>query len=110
MKSKTFERLFKEITKRISKTVMVKNKDYSSTSDDRLNNFKRGAEMLRCTPERVLIGYWTKHAISILDIVDRIDSGNYGGLTKEQLEEKIGDGMVYLALLEGIIKERYGWL
>lgn len=110
MNSKTFEKLFKKITRRNDKTVLTKNKEYASTSDDRLNNFKRGAEILQCTPEKVLIGYWIKHIVSILDIVDRIDSGEYGGLTVEQLEEKIGDGMIYLALLEGIIKERFGWL
>jgi len=109
MTPKEFEELFKEITKRNYKTAIAKNQEYA-TPIDKLHNFKRAANMLQCTPEKALIGMWTKHIISILDIVNKIDSDKNIVLTKLMLEEKIGDAMIYLALLEGIIKERYEWL
>jgi len=109
MSPKKFEKLFKEIVKRNNKTALAKNEEYATVSD-KLHNFKRAASMLQCTPEKALVGMWTKHIISILDIVDKIDSDKNIVLTKLILEEKIGDAMIYLALLEGIIKERYGWV
>jgi hypothetical protein len=108
MNPKAFEKLFKDIVKRNNKTALAKNKEYASDSD-KMHNFKRAAAMLQETPEKALIGMWVKHIISLLDMVDKIESGNYESITKKLLEEKIGDAMIYLALLEGIIKERYGW-
>ncbi len=109
MNPKTFEKLFKEIVIRNNKTALAKNKEYASDSD-KLHNFKRAAAMLQCTPEKALIGMWVKHIISLLDMVDKIESGKYDSVTLKLLEEKIGDAMIYLALLEAIIKERYGWI
>ena len=112
----------KLLEKRLKATVDVlssKNKEYASATD-KLHNFKRAGAMLGCTPERALVGMWTKHIISILDMVDKIekDSRKVGFLTAiitwnsrrktiKLLEEKIGDAINYLILLEALIKERY---
>lgn len=112
-----FNKLFDDIIKRISKTRMSKNAEYS-TEEDKLHNFKRAGEMLRCTPEKALIGMWTKHIISLLDIVDSIEKENQkiglifvynpiNDLDIKVLEEKVGDAIIYLTLLEALIKERY---
>lgn len=126
MKHETFELLLKEILKRTTSVLASKNTEYASDSD-KLNNFKRAGKMLGCTPEKALIGMWAKHIISLLDIVDKVEQDNSEGmkklrrvLTKEvyekyysfsvdigTLEEKIGDAINYLILLEAMIKERY---
>ena len=62
---------------RINKTkdkLESKNKEYAS-ANDKLHNFKRAGKMLQCTPEKALVGMWTKHIISILDIVNDIEIG-----------------------------------
>lgn len=117
MNKSVFEKL---LQKRLKKTVDVlssKNKEYAS-DEDKLHNFKRAGDMLRCTPESALIGMWTKHIISILDMVDVIekeyqlqakDNTKSDKITIKLLEEKIGDAVNYLILLEALIKERYGY-
>lgn len=99
-------------------TLNKKNKEYASDID-KLHNFKRAGKMENCSPEKALVGMWTKHIISLLDIVDNIDRDedealiqicNGEGLTKEMLEEKVGDAVNYLILLEAMIKDRYNWV
>jgi len=98
-----FNKLLEERIKKIRQVLDSKNKEYASDTD-KLYNFKRAGDMLRVTPEQALVGMWAKHIISILDIVDNISTEK---VTKEMLEEKIGDAINYLILLEALIKERY---
>lgn len=108
MKHAKFDKLLKEILKRTTNVLSTKSDEYS-TDVDKLHNFKRAGAMLNCTPEKALIGMWTKHIISILDIVDRIERNEHDETQAEvhALEEKIGDAINYLILLEALIKERY---
>lgn len=103
-----FNKLLNEIIERTTHVLATKSDEYS-TDEDKLHNFKRAGKMLRCSPERALIGMWTKHVISILDIVDRIEKDKHNETYDEivLLEEKIGDAINYLILLEALIKERY---
>lgn len=96
----------KLLNKRIELTRKVleeKNAEYANDAD-KCHNFKRAGKMLGQEPEQALIGMWTKHIISILDIVNTIDTQK---VSKDMLEEKIGDAINYLILLEALIKERY---
>lgn len=114
------EKFDKLLEKRIEATKVIlasKNKEYASDKD-KLHNFKRAGAMENCTPEKALVGMWAKHIVSLLDIVDKIDANEAEelvkiclgeGLTKGMLEEKIGDAINYLILLEALIKERYSW-
>lgn len=117
MNMEKFNKIFEERVIKSRKTLAFKGGEYS-TDIDKLHNFKRAGKMENCTPEKALVGMWTKHIISLLDIVDTIDRdeaealiqvcvGN--GLTVGMLEEKIGDAINYLILLEAMIKERYSW-
>ena len=104
------------LEKRIEATKKVlasKNKEYASDID-KLHNFKRAGAMENCTSEKALVGMWAKHIISLLDMVDKIEAAQKIQsldltITKEMLEEKIGDAVNYLILLEALIKERYSW-
>ncbi len=103
MNSKDFDKLVKRRNKRTSDVLDSKNAEYASDTD-KLNNFKRAGKMLRCNPEKALVGMWTKHIVSILDIVDNIDRKKCP--TKELIDEKIGDAINYLILLEALFYER----
>lgn len=73
--------------------------EYASTSD-RLHNFKAAAAMLRGTPEQALLGMLVKHMVSICDMV--LD-GQPRAIAL--WNEKIGDAINYLILLEALVKE-----
>ena len=64
-----FEKVLRNRTTKIWDILALKAKEYAS-DDDRLHNFKRAAAMQNITPEKALIGMFTKHMVSILDMVD----------------------------------------
>lgn len=125
MEHEKFNELLKEILDRTTNVLASKSAEYASDSD-KLHNFKRAGAMLGCSPEKALVGMWTKHIISILDIVDEIDmqqSTHFKKLKKvfakrffkkyygkkmhiAVVEEKITDAINYLILLEALIKEQ----
>lgn len=101
MNGEKFDEILERRIVQMRDTLASKRKEYAA-SGDRLHNFKRASEMLRVTPEAALIGMWAKHIVSILDIVDGLPA--YPSI--ERVEEKIGDAINYLILLEAALKER----
>lgn len=91
---------------KIRSVLSSKTVEYASSSD-RLHNFKRAAALSGRTTAQALVGMWTKHLVSVLDIVDT-DARSNGPLhiTRALLDEKIGDAINYLILLEAILIER----
>lgn len=90
------------LAKRLSQIAVVlggKAKEYAQDGD-RLYNFKVAARMNDETPAKALWGMATKHLVSVTDLID-------GKLerTPEMVDEKIGDMINYLILLEAILKE-----
>jgi len=103
MNHEVFEALLEKRLALTRRILASKNAEYANDSD-KLHNFKRAAAMLGCSKEKALVGMWTKHIISILDIVEKIE--NYGEYPDTKLlEEKIGDSVNYLILLEACVKE-----
>lgn len=90
------------ITK-INKVLGEKAKEYSRI-DDHSYNFKRGAAALGVTPETYCKHLFTKHLISVFDAVDDCDAGLTP--TEAYCDEKIGDAINYLILLEALFAER----
>ncbi len=87
---------------KIQETLIDKAKEYASDTD-RLYNFKRGACVLSVTPAECLLGYMTKHFVSILDMVR--DSNKGKPPSRERIDEKIGDLVNYIILLEAVLVE-----
>lgn len=115
MDNKTFHRLLMYRIALTIKTLGNKSPEYASDTD-KLHNFKRAGKMLNCSPAKALMGMKAKHDVSILDIVDKIDRSYTDKKyypknvpTVELIEEKIGDSINYLILLEAIIKEELGY-
>ncbi len=86
-----------------SRTVLAGKATEYSHGGDRLSNFKRAADTLRCTPEAALLGFVTKHITALYDFVAALPDGN---ITLEQWAEKTGDIRNYMLLLDGLIEER----
>ncbi len=103
MRSAEFDAVVERRLELIKKILLTKRAEYAPDGGDRLHNFARASEMLRCTKEKALIGMWTKHIVSLLDIVDNVETKEP---SRELIEEKIGDAINYLILLEAMLKER----
>ena len=95
-----FERLVERRITKIRSTLMRKAKEYASDKD-RFHNFKVAALMNTTTPEKALKGMMLKHEVSVLDMINSPEK-----VTKEMVDEKIGDNINYLILLEGLLKEK----
>lgn len=101
MKTEGFDQLLAERLAKIEAVLGSKAREYASDSD-RLHNFKAAGELQRCSPERALLGMLSKHLISVVDMI--MDFIVYA---PEVVDEKIGDSINYLILLEALMKERY---
>ena len=96
----SFDQVVQERTDAIHNILSMKAKEYASDTD-RFHNFRVAARMNKTTPERVLKGMMLKHEVSVLDMIE-----NPHVLSEEMINEKIGDNINYLILLEGLLKER----
>lgn len=85
-----------------NKTLNAKREEYT-TGGDRLSNF-RAAATLEGVPVRVAIGgMLAKHTISIHEMLSPRNAEVV--YTQAQWDEKIGDALNYLFLLDAAIKE-----
>lgn len=101
----TSERFDECINKRIEACLGllgVKSKEYAT--DDRLHNFKKAANLQRCSPETALAGMMCKHTVSVYDLIK--DAENGIAIPFDLWDEKINDSINYLLLLSALIEER----
>lgn len=100
-----FHAIFHERWSQSEKVLAAKGKEYASEeTHDRLHNFKEAAKLMRCTPLEACLGFMTKHIISIVDLVKKppeIPSKK----SFDMIDEKIGDAINYLILMEALWKE-----
>jgi hypothetical protein len=89
--------------KKIEQTLGQKAKEYAAEGD-KLHNFNVGARITGQTREKVLWGFALKHYISFLDILENLDKGKLP--TEAMVDEKIGDLINYLVLVEASLKDR----
>lgn len=101
MDYREFDKLVDARIEKIRNTLLVKAKEYAGPVD-RLYNFKRAAEIERTTPERALAGMWVKHVVSVLDMIEHAEIVH----SESYVDEKIGDSVNYLILLEALLAER----
>ena len=99
-----FNDLVKERCEKIVSVLASKEKEYAA-GEDRFHNFKVAGRISDCSPEKALKGMWMKHIVSVFDLIDWCDSETEK-LTSDLIDEKIGDSINYLVLLEGMLKDR----
>jgi hypothetical protein len=99
MDQKTFSKILENRLKQIKSVLGEKAGEYAQRGD-RLHNFKVAARANQMSPEQALWGMATKHLVSVMDLVN-------GDLCAKPavVNEKIGDMINYLILLEAIFKE-----
>lgn len=100
-----FDAVVSRRLEKIRQTLVVKGREYSRDGD-RLSNFKNGAAILRCTPERALLGYAAKQMTSVVDFVRDLEASPPVERTEAEWDEKLGDAINYLILLEAVTVER----
>lgn len=103
MTNAEFNFLLERRIRQIKETLNRKGKEYAAT-DDRLSNFKRQALLKGDNPAEALLGNLSKHLVSVIAMIDFY--GADGCSTEKEADEKIGDSINYLILLEAIFKER----
>ena len=94
-----FDKVVEERIESIRAVLASKEKEYAK-GKDRFHNFNMAARMSSTTPEKALKGMMLKHEVSVQDLID-----NPGNATTEIINEKIGDNINYLILLEGMLKQ-----
>lgn len=98
MTNEEFERLFEQRVEMCRKVLIKKGEEYASDTD-RLHNFGVAAKIQGVTRQQALGGMLAKHIVSIFDLIRE-------GNTDEFIwEEKLGDALNYLFLLDAIIVE-----
>lgn len=101
MNAQRFEEILAKRQSAIEATLAHKSKEYGL--GDRLHNFKVAAAMQGTTPENALLGMLAKHLVSVVDLCQgRLTN------TEQMANEKIGDAINYLILLEAVLDERRG--
>lgn len=94
-----FDILLERRLKLTSEVLGRKASEYA-TEDERLHNFKMAALMTGMTPEQALMGMLVKHLVSVIDTVREERTP-----TQSLADEKIGDCVNYLILLEALFAE-----
>lgn len=90
-----------------SKRILIeKAKEYAKGDDDRMHNFNRAAQITGECREKALFGFFLKHLVSVMDIVDDMNKNSNYIPAKPLVEEKIGDSINYLLLLEASIEDK----
>jgi len=99
MNQKEFDQILSKRLSSITSTLAKKGSEYAM--GDILYNFNRAAQTLQTTPEKSLLGMLVKHWVSMLDMIE-------GKLpaTETLVNEKLGDIINYLILLEAIFAEK----
>ncbi len=103
MNMQEFEKVTIERVNECLKVMTSKSEQYS-TETDKLHNFKVAGELQGCTPEKALGGMMSKHTVSIYDLINDVETGK--NIPLEMWDEKIGDHINYLLLLNALVRER----
>jgi hypothetical protein len=98
--------LDKEVENRIEliKSVLLKKGTEYATGGDAFHNFNQAKGLsFHNSREKIAWEYSVKHLQSIKDIIELVDKGGIPSLAA--VEEKFGDAINYLILIEAMIKE-----
>lgn len=101
MNDTQFQAIVELRCKKIKSVLASKAKEYAR--QDRLSNFKKASALMGVTPATACMSFWMKHIVSIVDLVNDYEKGTKA--SPEMWNEKLGDAINYLVLLEAIVSE-----
>ena len=99
MTPKEFNIVLQNTLNSCSELLASKSKEYDFSSD-RLHSFKAGAQLLDTNSVNTLLGYLTKHIMSVFDMAK-----NYDNFTMEKWDEKLLDCINYFILLRALLMD-----
>lgn len=99
-----FSEVVDERINKIIDTLRDKGIEYSGDGDV-FHTFKTGASIVGSTPEAALKGMMLKQLVSVFDLIGWAGTSD-DRLSEHLIDEKIGDLINYLILLEGMLKQR----
>ena len=99
-----FNEVLHKRLQKIQSVLASKAEEYASDKS-RYHNFEVAARFTDTSKEKALVGMMLKHWVSVLDLVE-IATLSPERLSIEQVDEKIGDSINYLILLEGMLVGR----
>lgn len=105
MQAGEFNKIVVRRQEKTHEVLVLKASEYANDKE-RFHNFKASGAMKGEVPELALWGFATKAIISIQDMIKRIQFGDHAPMTLGWIDEKIGDVINYLHLLEGLLFER----
>lgn len=97
---------FNEVTERRLQEcidVMCRKSDEYSTECDKLHNFKVAGALQGCSDIKALGGMMCKHTVSVYDLINDFENGK--NISLGLWNEKIGDSINYLLLLNALVVE-----
>ena len=101
MNAENFNKITEERIKKCCDVMITKANEYATA--DRLHNFKVAGALQGCTPIKALGGMMCKHTVSIYDLINDFEKGE--NIPVELWNEKIGDSINYLLLLNAMVVE-----
>jgi hypothetical protein len=96
----TFNEIFYARVEACEQMLIVKGREYAT--EDRLHNFRVAAELQNGSPRSALGGMLAKHIVSIFDLLPKEELAPL-----EVWNEKIGDALNYLFLLNALVMEEH---
>lgn len=106
MKTVAFDTVVEHRLSECKRILIEKAKEYAKGDDDRMHNFNRAAQITGECREKALFGFFLKHLVSVMDIVDDMNKNSQYVPSRALTEEKIGDAINYLLLLEASIEDK----
>lgn len=106
MNQENFNAVVAETISTINKLIQVKGGEYAG-SEDRLANFKRGAELVGVSPLQTLLIYLSKHYDAVSTYV-RDEAGGKERVRSEPIAGRFDDIIVYCILAKALIAESKG--
>ena len=104
MDQKRFEALFRYTIDEIERLLIVKGGEYAG-SEDRLANFKRGADLTGTTPLQCALIYMSKHYDAVSTYI-RDDAAGKDRPRSESIEGRLDDLINYCILIKALIVEQ----
>ena len=102
MNSTKFNEVTAERVKKCLNVLCTKSDEYA-TDNDRLHNFKVAGDLQGCTQVKALGGMMCKHTVSVYDLINDYEAGK--DIPIALWDEKIGDSINYLLLLNAMVRE-----
>jgi hypothetical protein len=104
MNQEHFDKIVAGTVDSIHKLLAVKGGEYAG-SEDRLANFKRGANLTGCTPLQVLFVYMSKHYDGVATYV-RDEAARMNRPRSEPIDGRLDDLINYCILAKALIEDQ----